>query len=144
MKIDFYILENLSAQQSWQYTCQLIEKIHDEQHAIYINAHSHEEAAHLDQLLWTYREDSFLPHNIYNDNDDFPPLIQIGHSITPTRHKTTLINLAHEIPIFSQQFENIVEIVFPGPHMQQLARDRYRQYRDRGDSLATHKIKELI
>lgn len=141
MKVDFYILEGMSTLQAWHHTCHLIEKFHAEQCSIYIHVNSREEAEHLDQLLWTYREDSFLPHHIYDEKDEFPPSIQIGYHQNLKKTSKILINLAREIPAFFQQFTHISEIVFSDGVVQQWARERYRQYRELNAALTTHKLK---
>lgn len=141
MKIDFYVLEVTQAQKSLFFACQLLEKIHAENKRAYIHANSLEEAERLDGLLWTYREDSFIPHNIYQASDDAPPPIQIGYGEKPLHHQDILINLGKEIPEFYQQFNHVIEIVFTDPLVQQLARERYRLYRDNGYQITTHKIK---
>jgi DNA polymerase-3 subunit chi len=140
MKIDFYILENADKQKSLIFACQLIEKIYT-QHDIYIHLQSKEAAEYFDNLLWCYREDSFLPHQIYDASDNNPPPIQIGYQANLPQHKATLINLHQEVPSFYQDFNRLIEIVFSEPTMQQLARERYKQYRDQGHELVTYKEK---
>lgn len=141
MKIDFYILEAASNQQSLLFACRLIEKLHAEQKQLFIQTDSLMEAERLDGLLWTYREDGFIPHNLYREDDAFPPAVQIGFSHIPSSHQDTLLNLSRHIPNSYTQFQHVIEIVFPDPTLQQLARERYRQYRDQGHELNTQKIK---
>lgn len=141
MKVDFYILEATSGQKSLFYACQLLEKIYAEQKRVYINTSSKEEAERFDGLLWTYRDDSFLPHNLYNPTDDCPPPIQIGYGETPAAHQEVLLNLCKEIPRFYKQFTHVIEIVFSDPLVQQLARERFKQYRDQGCEINTYKLK---
>lgn len=139
-KVDFYILD-ANGQRSLFFACQLIEKLHAEKRQIYINANTQDEAKRTDDLLWTYREDSFIPHNLYAENETEAPRIQIGYDQTPTSHHDTLINLQSDIPGFYPQFQHIIEIVFSDPLVQQLARKRYAQYRDQGCEITTYKIK---
>lgn len=141
-KIEFYILENTSAQKSLHFTCQLIEKIHQEQQHIYVHTASRGEAERVDTLLWTYRDDSFLPHHLHDENDELPSPIQIGYQEKPQHHQDVLINLHRDVPEFYQQFTHVIEIIFADPVMQQLARERYRYYRDQGCEINTHKLKD--
>lgn len=140
MKVDFYVIDNANYQQSLLTICQLIEKAYHQQQSIYVHASSAEEASRLDDLLWTFRDDSFLPHSLYDQSDEFPASIQIGCGEIVPKHQL-LINLSKEIPGFYQQFEQLIEIVFSDPTVQQLARERYRQYREQGNDITTHKIK---
>ena len=139
--IDFYILEQATKPSSLRFACQLIEKAYQNQQQIYIHTASKDEASQLDTLLWTYRDDSFLPHHLYVPNDDLPPAIQIGYEEAPAHHQDTCFNLSQEVPVFYKQFNRVIEIVFSDPHVQQLARERYRYYRDQGNEMNTHKIK---
>lgn len=155
MQIDFYILDDTSSQKSLFFACGLIEKLHQKQRRIYIHAQSRHEAERIDALLWTYRDDSFLPHNLYHPSDDFPPSIQIGFDDTAsesshevsrcasndTENSDVLLNLSHELPPFYKHFQQVIEIVFSDPLTQQLARERYKHYREQGYEITTHKLK---
>jgi len=145
-QIDFYILETVAHErQSYYFACQLVEKLHTEQKRIYLYMNSRHQAERIDALLWTYRDHAFLPHNLYDTADDYPPPIQIGFEDTvPSQHGEILINFAQQIPAFYKQFKHIIEIVFNDPHVQQLARDRYKQYRHQQHEINTHKIKALL
>lgn len=142
MKVDFYVLEAASGQKSLFFACKLIEKLHGEQKRVYIHTRGKDEAERFDALLWTYREDSFLPHNLYQEGvaDPHPPL-QIGYGPAPTTHRDTLINLDFALPAFFTQFTHVIEIVFSDPHVQQLARERFKQYREHGCEIHTIKLK---
>jgi DNA polymerase-3 subunit chi len=64
----------------------------------------------------------------------------LGHGDAPDDHADLLINLADEVPLFFSRFDRVAEIVSGENADRDLARDRYRFYRDRGYSLKTHKI----
>lgn len=141
MKIDFYVLENAtSGQKSLLFACQLLEKAYSEQKRVYVHTNTREEADRLDAMLWTFRDDSFVPHNIYTD-EPYPPAIQIGYGATPKADYDLLLNLAKDVPDFYQHFPAVIEIVFPDPVVQQLARARYKHYRDQGFEINTIKLK---
>jgi DNA polymerase-3 subunit chi len=141
MKIDFHILDNTNNPRSMLYVCSLVEKAYLAKQQVYIQTNSPEETEQLDNLLWTFKDDSFIPHSPYSAADTSPPTIQIGHAATPTQQRNLLINLSHQVPDFFQQFQHVIEIVFSDPAMQQLARERYKQYRDQGHEMNTVKIK---
>lgn len=142
MKIDFYIFDTTSSQQSQYAVCRLIEKIYTEQQQpIYVNMDTREEAERFDALLWTYKDDSFLPHNLYRVDDTSTPHIQIGYSNELPVEKKILINFAQTITPLYQQFEHLIEIVFTQPLVQQCARERFKQYRDQGFHINTIKLK---
>lgn len=142
MKIDFYILDTTSNLQANVFACKLLEKIYVEnQTPVYIHVNSRDEAERLDNLLWTYRDDSFIPHQIYSaDNDEIIPIL-IGHNECPANYQEILLNFSQEIPGFYQQFKKVIEIVFTDSALQSTARERYKQYRDAGHELNTIKTK---
>jgi DNA polymerase-3 subunit chi len=139
-KIDFYILPETGRIPRLQLLCRLVEKAYPEKHQIYIHASDQNEATLIDQLLWTYREESFIPHGFYGDNLKPIPPVQIGFQTTPEDHRDILINLSDDVPSFYQQFSRILEIVSDDPEQKTKARDRYKIYRDQLCELTTHKI----
>lgn len=140
MQVDFYVLDASSAQRAWFYVCQLVEKAYQDQQKVYLHVNSSAEAERLDALLWTYKEDSFLPHQIYQETD-CPPPIQIGTGNPPSDQQDLLINLHHHVPSFYTQFKRIIEIIYTDANVQQLGRERFKQYRDQGCQINTYKIK---
>ncbi|MBV9576443.1 MAG: DNA polymerase III subunit chi [Gammaproteobacteria bacterium] len=146
MKIDFYILTTTKKQIAMLFACSLIEKTYQAKQKAYIHLPTQEEAVRMDALLWTYRDNSFLPHMLFDAANPSPPPIQIGY--TEELHLETqqmqLFNLSSTIPVFYQQFHHLIEIVFADPIVQQSARERYKQYRDLGHALNTIKISDPL
>lgn len=138
MIVDFYVIKESSAIKSLQFACTLIEQAYQQQQRVYIHTASLADAERLDNLLWTFRDDSFIPHNIYLASDQQPPQVRIGFGETAPS-SDVLINLTDKIPPFFQQFNRVIEIVFDDPVVQQLARERYKQYRDKQCEINTIK-----
>ena len=134
-KIDFYILNESHSSARLQLACRLIEKAYKQKHRIYIHTENSNDAHQLDELLWTYREDSFLPHNLLGDGPEPAPPIQIGFTQPPEKHRDILINLAHQVPEFHIQFNRILELVDQNPIDQESARERFRFYRNQQFSI---------
>ena len=146
-KIDFYLIPDRSEKKRLLFACHFIEEAYKQQHRIYIHTENQTLAQELDELLWTYREDSFLPHELYINkainttiNTIIP--IQIGfNSIPPNAQQDILINLDNNVtaPKFYLQFKHIVELVSDDPIVQTAARERYKFYRAQGAIINTHK-----
>src|SRR5690348_5408022 len=115
-KIDFYILSDPDHQTRLRFVCRLIEKAYKSRHRIYIHTDNQTDAHKLDELLWTYREDSFLPHNLYGEGPEPAPPIQIGFDIIPEKHRDILINLSSNVPAFFMQFSRILECISGDAH----------------------------
>jgi len=140
-RIDFYILQ--AEQNKDEFICKLIEKAYKKRHRIYINAEDQEMAHHFDELLWTYKDDSFLPHNLYGDGPNQAPPIQIGFKIEPNA-RDILINLSSEIPSFYKNFSRVIEIVDKEPATQKISRTHYKTYKSLGHEITTHKLQPTL
>ena len=113
-------------------------------HPVYIHTASEQHAAHMDDLLWTFSQGSFLPHALSHQiTGDTPPIV-IGYTnelptvIQP--NAAMLINMANDVPLFFSHFERAAEIIDQSPEQKQIGRERYRFYRDRGCELQSHNI----
>jgi DNA polymerase III subunit chi len=142
-KIDFYILATDNENHRLEFVCRLIEKAYKNQRRIYVHAKDRDAAHQLDELLWTYRDECFLPHHLYGEGPNPLPPIQIGFDIKPDQHRDILINLHSTIPDFFTQFSRVCEVISNDPDCQAAARDNYRAYRAQGHDITTHKLQSI-
>jgi DNA polymerase-3 subunit chi len=142
-RIDFYILEDTNPTARLRLVCRLIEKAHKNRHRVYVHTGASALALQLDELLWTYREDSFLPHNLYGEGPEPAPPIQIGFDAIPEKQRDILINLSVDIPDFFPQFQRVLEIISAAPDVQAAGREHYRRYRELGHAITTHKLQTV-
>ena len=98
----------------------------------------HQVATRFDELLWTFRDTSFLPHAVLPCEHEVP--VGIGTAAAPGPGYDLLINLTHSVPEFFSRFERVVETTGCNDEQRQSARERYRYYQQRGYALETHKI----
>jgi len=144
-RVDFYIIEKGSDKATETFICRLTEKAWSQNNAIYIHTMDDQHATKYDELLWTFNEESFIPHQlIQNDTDQSKTQnVLIGYQsaddISVTYHDV-LINLNHEAPSFFSQFERVAEIITTDETSISKGRERYQFYRDRGYALETHKM----
>lgn len=139
MQVDFYLLDTPEEPRRNTFICKLVEKIYRQNHTLYIHCKDRAEAHHLDELLWTFSDTSFIPHNIAGEGPTNPPPIQLGFEGTP-KPREILINLCTTIPLFYNHFQRILEIVPQDETLQSAARERYQFYKTHGYVLNTHKI----
>lgn len=139
-RIDFYIIDDTHPEARQQLACRLAEKAFGLQHAIYIHTRDQQQASQLDQLLWTFRDGSFIPHCLYHDSQAEQAAIVIGHDTEPQHHDQVLINLADEVPLFFSRFERVAEVIAGDETTRQRGRERFKFYRDRGYELQTHNL----
>ena len=83
--VDIYLLQDDSLDRN-HYACRLIEKAYRRQHHVYVQTSSQEHAETLDELLWTFKEESFIPHNLLGEGPHKAPPVQLSTQTAPKQH----------------------------------------------------------
>ena len=130
-RIDFYQL-NSQRHRYDQVVCQLCQKAYDSKQFTLLLTQNQQQSQHLDQKLWTYSDDSFLPHDGAESEDLVTPIL-IHDNPDPKGNRQLLINLSTSVPIYFAQFERVIELVTEDNKSQ--AREHYSYYKERGYSL---------
>jgi DNA polymerase-3 subunit chi len=136
--VDFYILSESVPQSRDQLVCKLASKAWWEKHKVYIYTESQLQADTLDDLLWTYKDISFVPHEQVADINDPETPILIACNEPPAKVDGILINMAPSAPHFCERFERILEIIDHDKARRLEGRRRYRLYQERGYTLRMH------
>jgi len=110
---------------------------------VYMYTETEDTAKKLDDLLWTFRDISFVPHEIYNKTENNEVPITIGFGNHFPKHSQVMINLDYKIPEFAEKFSRIIEIVENNEKNKEIARQRYRQYKESKYELYNHNIDNL-
>jgi DNA polymerase-3 subunit chi len=139
-EVDFYVLKDKAPQAGMQFTCRLAEKIFRDGHQVYINTDSEQQLRQLDDLLWSFRQGSFLPHAVYKSNEPERTPILLGHATEPDGPSDVLVNLAEEIPAFFSRFSRVTELVSGDDEQRDAARTHYKFYKDRGYTVRSHQL----
>ena len=139
-QVDFYILKDNSPQAQNLLTCRLSEKAYKQGHQVFINTNTSEQLKQLDDMLWTFSANSFLPHGCYEKHADSTHPVLLGHAIEPEGPSDVLVNLCSDVPAFFSRFNRVAELVGGDESQRQAARERFRFYKDRGYTLNTHKL----
>ena len=139
-EVSFYILPSESLQERYQFACKLIEKAYRSGYFCYVLTDSAEQSRIIDDLLWTFRAGSFIPHQIYiGELPDFEKVILIGSLDAPENWQKTLFNLSSRYPEMGLQTERILEILDNSETTKAAGRERYRQYQQSGIKITMHK-----
>ncbi len=139
-QVDFYLLPGEQRQQLMHFACRLADKAYRLGHRVYIHTESAEQTRQLDELLWTFQQDSFVPHAVFTETAESPPPVQLGHDAEPDASHQVLINLATEVPLFFSRFERVAELVNAEESVRHHSRERYSFYKARGYPLRTHEL----
>ncbi|MGZ8135744.1 MAG: DNA polymerase III subunit chi [Methylococcaceae bacterium] len=139
--ISFYVLASESQQERYLFACKLIEKAYRSGHFCYVLTDSQEQSQLIDDLLWTFRAGSFIPHQVYSG--ELPAIentILIGSANPPQNWQKTVINLSSQCPQNFREIERILEILDNSETTKASGRSRYRQYQQAGIEITTHTL----
>ena len=95
----------------------------------------------LDERLWRFKGESFVPHSNTEDQPD--GTIVMGLTDAPASHQDLLINLDLKVPEFFKRFARVAEVVVEDPAVRLAARESFRFYREHGYPLQDHKLQRL-
>lgn len=138
MRIDFYILKG--SQDRELTACRLCEKAWQQGMRIHIQADSESQALQLDELLWTFRDGSFVPHCMVTDAAAAETPVTIGWNDSLHQPGQVLVNLAQTVPPFYTRFERLAEIVNQEERIKTAGRERFAFYRQQNHELHHHEI----
>jgi DNA polymerase-3 subunit chi len=140
-RVDFYILKGAGVDSRYSFACRLAEKAYRLKNTVHIHMLSQSDVDRVDDLLWTFREGSFVPHETLKNSESTgrsPVTIACGTAaIEPC---DLLINLCDEIPEFAEAFPRVAELVSSDETCKQVSRKRFIAYRDQGHTLETHNV----
>ena len=131
-RIVFYTLGPDSPGDRFLLACRLVEEVLADQLRALIHCADLASARHLDRLLWTYRQDRFIPHGLVGQTDPALTPILIGLDGNPPDLDQVLINLALEVPPFFGRFARVYEPIDRDPAVMAAGRERFRVYRAQG------------
>jgi len=98
---------------------------------VYIYAQDKKHAEEIDEMLWAFDSDSFVPHNLVGEGPRQGAIVEIGYQ-APQSRRPVLINLTDTVPNFANQFTYIVDFVPTDETRKQLARERFKTCRQWG------------
>jgi DNA polymerase III subunit chi len=140
IKVAFYILPDDGPKARDLFACRLVEKAYNNNLQVFVNTVSQTEAQNFYDQLWTFRDVSFIPHEIYNLHPNADAPVLIGYNSIPNNHTDVLINLTLEVPRFYDQFKHIIEIVTNDIELKAAGRKRYKYYQEAGCQMETYNI----
>ena len=137
-QIDFYITKATPPLSTMRTACRVAEKAFQAGLKIHLKTSSKPETEKLDSLLWTFRDRSFIPHQIF-DSSKSSCMVTLSADNGPDDAEI-LINLCDHIPDNFEQFKRIVEIIDNKDASVNAGRKRYRFYREKGYKPNHHEV----
>jgi DNA polymerase-3 subunit chi len=133
-KVTFYKLA--SSAPSLKFVCRLIQKAYLAKQQVLCLVADDQTAEQLNQLLWGFEPHAFIPHDI--GTEQIP--VAISTAAEPGDHHQLLINLQAEIPTWFSRFDRVIELVQPESEQEQIKRNNFRFYKERGYALDFHDV----
>jgi DNA polymerase-3 subunit chi len=141
-RVDFYLV-NGDRRARDVTICRIADKAFREGHRVHVLASGADEAAKLDDLMWTFSDGAFVPHARFEQlrpGQEPPPVLISEVEPAGDANGAVLITLADNAPGNPQSYARVVEVVDADETARAQARARFRVYRDRGLALHTHEI----
>ncbi|WP_206483410.1 DNA polymerase III subunit chi [Thalassotalea sp. G2M2-11] len=134
-QVMFYLLDNEVSEQKMQlaflHSCFQAAYYYRQRQKVFIYCQDQTQAHHIDELLWSFEPDSFVPHNLIGEGPKQGAAVEISWQ-PPTNRRAVLINLTSTVPNFAHQFSQIIDFVPSDEQLKQSARERYKAYRQLG------------
>ena len=138
----FHQINSIDDKNYLLYVCKLVEKGFKQKiQPIYIQTINKQQAEQLDKLLWTFKQDSFIPHTIVGTLDLDTTPVQIGWNENQFHPAAAIVNLSEEIPISYLESKKVHEIIDNDEVKKSKARERWKNYKSEGCKLNFHQAK---
>jgi DNA polymerase-3 subunit chi len=138
-RVDFYVLKTSTAKQRWTFACRLTEKAYLRDLKVVLVSDTAADASSIDELLWTFNERSFVPHDLLPSKDAAAP-VQLTSDLTAIDAADLLVNLSGRLPDRLERFSRIAEIIDTDDERRRLGRERFKAYRELKLPVETHQL----
>ena len=131
-RADFYLIQKPRfREEPLRLVCELARKAYDANLWTLVLARDAAQAEALDDLLWAFDEDAFIPHQIAgsDDEDDLTPVL-IATPDSDIALRPLVINL-RDAPV-EGDFERVLEVVPADDSARGPLRERWKHYQARG------------
>jgi DNA polymerase-3 subunit chi len=116
--------------------CELAKRAFGSEQPTLILVRSQDQAEALDEKLWEFDENAFIPHQLAGDDDDAITAVLIAPPGVETADRPLVINLRDECA--PGLFERVLEVV-PADEAERLgSRERWKTYKQAGFEVAKH------
>ena len=139
-QIDFYVLQEQSSGGRFKLACRIVEKAYRLGHQVYVRTDNSDDTNVLDDLLWTFSQNSFVPHQLSTESDSRESPVVIGEHLPAAESTDVVISVANDPVSDFTAYPRIVEIVGCDDDEKVSGRNRFRYYREHGAEPNTHQI----
>jgi DNA polymerase-3 subunit chi len=141
LRVDFYIIEEAAPAARLKVACRLAEKAYLASQRALIWHTERTELEALDELLWTFADGSFVPHEWLTSNGAAEAPVLLSAGSPPGDTFDFVINLGADPPPFLHLSRRIAEIIDGDAGRRQAGRVRFKAYRELGVEPVTHTLR---
>jgi DNA polymerase-3 subunit chi len=139
-RVTFYVLPEAGNEARLRFACRLVEKAYLGEHRVVVRCASSDAARELDELLWRFSDQSFVPHELVPPGSGDAAPVSICCEGKPGRLPEVLVNLRDDVPEWYGGCERIAEILDASEECRRSGRERFRLYRENGWEPETHNM----
>ncbi len=140
-QVDFYVTDAAGEDTRLRLACRVTEKAYLAGHRVLVWCRSTGELARFDELLWTFADGSFVPHEpLAGAGPEVQAPVALSSGVEPAAAPEVLVNLDAEIPPLALQAQRVAEFIDGHPTRRSEGRARFRQYREQGITPITHQL----
>lgn len=143
-KVIFYLLENSNEVSDTgilfyeKLACEQIAKAWQAKQRILVACQDQTQAERIDEYLWQFDTDYFVPHNLAGEGMKGGSPVEIcWPQKRSSGSRQLLINLQEQFPEFANVYRDVIDFVPANERLKTLARARYKSYKDAGFNLKT-------
>jgi DNA polymerase-3 subunit chi len=119
--------------------CHLAAYYYQQNKKVFIYTENQQDAFIVDEYLWQFDGESFVPHNLVGEGPRYGSPVEISW-LAPQHTRAILINLSQHIPKFNLNFQQIIDFVPAQEQLKINARLRYSAYKKLGHTLSTQDV----
>ena len=136
-RADFYLIDKPRfREQPLLLVCELARRAFAAQQPTLILVRDFEQAEAVDELLWAFDEDAFIPHQLAGDDDDADTAVLIVPPGIDTTDRPLVINLREGCA--PGRFERVLEVVPDDETQRTGSRERWKAYKADGIEPVKH------
>jgi DNA polymerase III subunit chi len=140
-RVDFYVSAEAGEPARLRLACRVAEKAYLAKQKVVVLCDDLEVLRRLDDLLWTFGDGSFVPHDMVAGAGapcEAPVALTTG--AMPADHCDVLVNLGSGVPPAFERFARVAEFLDARPEVRAAGRDRFKSYRGKSIEPQTHNV----
>lgn len=136
-RADFYLIDKPRfREEPLLLVCELAKKALGARQPALVLTRDFPQAEALDDLLWSFDDDAFIPHQLAGDDDDDVSAVLIVPPGVETPDRPLVINLRDTCA--PGQYDRVLEVVAAEASEREGSRTRWAEYKRKGFEVAKH------